>query len=235
MKELIFDAVGALNVNIDETAAERLLQYMELLLEWNEKINLTAITDRREIILKHFADSLTLMSCCSVADKAIIDVGAGAGFPSLPLKIAEPSVKLTMIDSLNKRVNFLQEVLSRIGLDASCIHTRAEDLAMRPEYRESFDIAVSRAVAGLNILCELCIPFVKVGGFFAAYKGPDASNEISEAKTAIKRLGAEITEIKTINIPFTDIKHTLIFIVKISQTPKKYPRKYNKIIKNPIS
>lgn len=235
MKELLISSCDKLNIELTDCQAEQFLKYKDILKQWNEKMNLTAITDDRDIILKHFVDCLTILSERDLKGKSVIDVGTGAGFPGLPVKIAQPEIKLTLLDSLNKRINFLEEVCSQLKLEeVVCIHSRAEDGGSNKEYREKYDCCVSRAVANLAVLCEYCMPFIKVGGEFIALKGPDAGNELIEAKKAIKVLGGEIIGIKNVDVPNTDLKHNIVFIKKIIQTPAKYPRKAGKISKSPI-
>lgn len=235
MDKILIDACTKLNVNIDENMLAQFMKYKELLLEWNEKINLTAITEDREILLKHFADCVSLVPFINLNNKSVIDVGTGAGFPGIPVKIVSPSIKLTLLDSLNKRINFLSEVVSSLGLnDVSCVHSRAEDGGQNVEFREKFDVCISRAVADLSILSEYCLPFVKTGGTFISLKGPDAKQEVINALKAIEVLGGEIENVEKIEIPFTDIVHTLVMIKKVRQTPMKYPRKSGKVSKNPI-
>lgn len=224
-----------LGVKINGEQCMQFEEYEKLLLEWNEKINLTAITEHEQVVIKHFADSLTPLLFCNFKNSSVIDVGTGAGFPGLPIKIAEPSVKLTLLDSLNKRVSFLELVSNKLGLkDVNCIHSRAEEGGRAPELREKFDFAVSRAVAALNVLAEYDLPFVRVGGEFIALKGPAAYDEIKQAENAVKILGGEISDIKEIVLPGTDLKHKIIFIKKVKQTPDKYPRKAGKAVKSPI-
>lgn len=235
MKKLLIEACRSLKIDIDDKQAEQFLLYKDLLKEWNEKINLTAITEDREIILKHFADCLTILTKRDLSGKAVIDVGTGAGFPGLPLKIAQSGIKLTLLDSLNKRINFLNEVCNKLSLEGvECVHSRAEDGGVNPLYREKFDVCVSRAVANLAVLCEYCLPFVKVGGEFIALKGPDAENELVAAKKAISLLGGEVVGIEEVQVPETDLSHNMVIIKKVSATPKKYPRKAGKISKNPL-
>ncbi|MCI8805651.1 MAG: 16S rRNA (guanine(527)-N(7))-methyltransferase RsmG [Clostridiales bacterium] len=235
MDKILAEACLKLGVAINGGQISQFLKYMELLISWNEKINLTAITEPEEILLKHFADSVSLIPFTDVKNKNIIDVGTGAGFPGIPVKIAEPSAKVTLIDSLNKRVNFLREVVSEISLtDVECIHSRAEEGGKNPKLRERFDVCVSRAVANLSVLSEYCLPFIKVGGVFVSLKGPDAQSEINEAEKAIDILGGEISFVEKVEIPFTDIVHSLVMIKKVRQTPGIYPRKPGKISKNPI-
>lgn len=211
------------------------MDYKDMLLEWNEKMNLTAITDEREIILKHFADCLIICSGMDLDKKKVIDVGTGAGFPGVPVKIACPGAEMTLLDSLNKRIGFLTELSAKLGLEnVNCVHMRAEDGGADAAYREKFDYCLSRAVANLAVLSEYCLPFVKVGGYFISMKGPDAADEIKEAEKAIKVLGGRIADIKRAAIPETDIVHSLIIIEKIKPTPGKYPRKAGKAKKDPI-
>ena len=227
--------LNKLDIHISDKQAEQFAAYERLLLEWNEKINLTAITEHEQIVIKHFADSLTPVLYRDLSGKSLIDVGTGAGFPGLPLKIAVPSLKLTLLDSLNKRVSFLETVTSALSLeDVQCIHSRAEDSGKDAALREKFDFAVSRAVAPLNVLAEYDMPFVKVGGEFIALKGPAAYDEIKQAENAVKELGGEISDVKEVILPDTELKHKIIFVSKVRQTPNKYPRKSGKALKSPI-
>lgn len=235
MDKILIDACEKIGVRLNSSQVSEFFKYMDLLLLWNEKINLTAITEPKDILLKHFADSVSILPFVDLKDKNIIDVGTGAGFPGIPIKIAERSVRLTLLDSLNKRIKFLQEVVDKISLsDVNCVHLRAEEGGQNPSFREKFDICVSRAVAGLDVLAEYCLPFVRVGGIFISLKGPNAEEEVINAKRAIDILGGIIEKTEKINIPFTDITHTLIMIKKVRQTPIKYPRKSGKISKSPI-
>lgn len=234
MKKFLADACEEINVHLTDAQTEQFLLYKQLLLEWNAKINLTAITDEKEIMLKHFVDSLTIAGDIPPFQK-VIDVGTGAGFPGLPLKIYNNDITLVLLDSLNKRIKFLEAAVTGLGLsNVTCIHGRAEVLGRDPLYREEFDVCVSRAVAALSVLAEYCLPFVKVGGQFIALKGPTAYDEAKTAETPIKLLGGQISSIKTVNLPFTDIKHSIIFVKKIRQTIPKYPRISSKIAKSPI-
>ena len=234
MKNLVKTECKKIGIELSDTQAEQFERYYELLIEWNEKINLTRITDREEVALKHFADSLTLVKHYEIKQNAkVIDVGTGAGFPGIPLKILRPDISLTLLDSLNKRLNFLSTVCSEIGIDAELVHSRAEDGGRNPKLRESYDLAVSRAVARLNVLSEYCLPFVKVGGAFAAMKGPDAEEEIKEAENAVKILGG-----KTIKSDFFELGsaggRTIVIAEKLSKTPKAYPRQSSKIKSKPL-
>ncbi len=202
--------------------------YTELLLEWNEKINLTAITERSEIEKKHFKDSLTCMGSVPKC-ASLVDVGTGAGFPGIPLKIERTDISLTLMDALNKRVVFLKEVCAKLGLDAECVHIRAEDAGKSDKYREKFDVATSRAVANMSLLAEYCLPLVKVGGVMLAMKGRDVEDELCEAEGLIKKLGGAVEEIQLHTIEGTDITHSIVVIKKKSLTPKLYPRSGKKV------
>lgn len=235
MKTLLKNACNELNLKIDDNQIDEFLKYKQLLLEWNEKINLTAITDDKEIILKHFVDCLTVCKFIDFNNKTFIDVGTGAGFPALPIKIFCKSSAPTLLDSLNKRINFLKTVGNELNLqNITYIHSRAEDAGQEISFREKYDFCVSRAVANLSVLAEFDLPFVKVGGYFIALKGPLLDNEIIDANKAITTLGGIIEKVETIKIPFTDIEHKLVFIKKLRQTPKQYPRKAGKVSRNPI-
>lgn len=235
MKNLLKNACNELNLKIDDNQIDEFLKYKQLLLEWNEKINLTAITDDKEIILKHFVDCLTVCKFIDFNNKTFIDVGTGAGFPALPIKIFCKSSAPTLLDSLNKRINFLKTVGNELNLqNITYVHSRAEDAGQDISFREKYDFCVSRAVANLSVLAEFDLPFVKVGGYFIALKGPLLDNEIIDANKAITTLGGIIEKVETIKIPFTHIEHKLVFIKKLRQTPKQYPRKAGKVSRNPI-
>ncbi len=221
--------------SISPENADKFYKYYELLVEWNEKINLTAITQEDDVAVKHFLDSLNAAKGIVEDGMSVIDVGTGAGFPGLPVKIANPGISLTLVDSLNKRIGFLNEVISSLGLkDVETVHSRAEDLGINKDYREKYDVCVSRAVANLTTLCELCLPFVKVGGLFVSLKGPKAEEEAEEAKRAIELLGGRLTDIKSYDLSDTDLNHNIVIIKKISHTPTKYPRKAPKPSKEPL-
>ena len=208
--------------------------YMELLLEWNEKINLTAITEKEDIILKHFKDSLTIEEFIPENAK-VIDVGTGAGFPGIPLKIVRKDISLTLLDSLNKRIKFLDEVVNNLELEnIETIHSRAEDAGMNKKYREQYDIATSRAVANLSTLLEYLMPFVKVGGSVICMKGPNIEEELNNAKHAISELGGEIQEIKNFKLEGTDNERNIIIIKKVKPISGKYPRKAGMPANNPL-
>ncbi len=209
-------------------------KYSDVLIEWNKKINLTAITDPTGIADKHFIDSMLLLSAVEIKNGArLADIGTGAGFPSVPVKIVRGDIDITLVDSLNKRINFLKELSSELGIDGACIHARAEELAHNKSYREAFNVVCARAVAKLPVLCEYCLPFVKTGGVFTALKGPDAYAEVQLALNAIKALGGKIDKICEFTLPDGD-KRCIVVIKKISQTPTKYPRQSAKISKTPL-
>ena len=213
---------------------EKLDLYAEILLEWNEKINLTAITDNEGIAIKHFYDSLTPLWYLNIPKNArVIDVGTGAGFPSIPMAIVRPDLRFTLLDSLNKRLNFLNEVCTRLDISAELVHMRAEDAAQKAEYRESFDVAVSRAVAALPVLCEYCIPFVRKNGMFIAMKGSKAEEELEISKNAVSTLGATVEKTVKISLP-DDSERNIIVIRKKNYTPKAYPRHGSKIAKKSL-
>lgn len=233
--ERLRELCNVINVNLDDDALERFKIYMELVIEWNEKINLTAITDREEFIIKHFYDSITLLTCVDIHRGAkIIDIGTGAGFPGIPLKIVRPDIQLTLLDSLNKRIIFLRDtVMPNLDLSAEAVHGRAEDFSKNAKYREKYDFAVSRAVANLSALSEYCLPFVKKGGKFISMKGPDIQTELSSAKNAIEILGGEVEKIKNLTLPDKSGR-SIVIISKNKNTPDKYPRRGVKINKNPL-
>lgn len=208
--------------------------YKNLLLEWNEKINLTAITEEDDIILKHFVDSMTIIKYIDNNSK-IVDVGTGAGFPGIPVKIANSNIDVTLVDSLNKRLIFLEDVISKLNLkQIKTVHSRAEEFGQNKMYREKFDIATSRAVANLSVLVEYLLPLVKVGGRCICMKGSDVEGELENSKEAIKTLGGQIEKVEEFTLPDSDIKRSIIIIRKIKETSKKYPRKPGVPSKNPL-
>ena len=234
--ELMKTASNDVGLEFTELQYEQFIKYMRLLQEWNEKINLTAITEDEEVIKKHFIDCIKSFKSDPIRKaKAIIDVGTGAGFPGLPIAIMNQNVKVTLLDSLNKRINFLNLVVKELGLkNVTTIHSRAEDGARKPELREKFDVATSRAVANMAVLSEFCMPYVKKGGYFVALKGPAIDEELENGKKAIKILGGELKEIIEISIEETDLKHNIVEIKKINMCPKAYPRKAGTVNKKPL-
>ena len=223
-----------LNIVLPEAAKEKFRTYFSLLEEKNKLMNLTAISGEDDVTRLHFLDSLALLAIHDFRGARVADIGTGAGFPGLPVLIAEPTVRLTLIDSLGKRVDFLRQVTAALGLSADCLHARAEEAAKEPDLRESFDIAVSRAVARLNVLCELCMPFVESGGVFIAMKSAASDEEMLEAERAAELLGGTKPEKYDYKIPGTDIVHRAVVVRKISVTPKEYPRRFAKIFKSPL-
>lgn len=232
MKEILSYGFERLGIGASGEKIEQMEKYACMLTEWNEKMNLTAITDKEGIATKHFLDSATALLTEKVGGR-VIDVGCGAGFPGLVLKILREDIDLVLLDSLNKRLSFLNNVIEEIGLSGvTTVHARAEDGARR--MREQFDTAVSRAVANMTVLAELCLPFVKVGGYFLALKGPLADEELSCASRAIEILGGRVESIMETEIPSTDLKHKIIVIKKVRHTPMQYPRKAGIVSKSPI-
>ncbi len=232
MKDLLLDIFRKQGLEAD---ADAFCTYCDMLLETNEVMNLTAITEPREVAIRHFADSVALLGVMDFSGKRVIDVGCGAGFPGLPLRLAEKSISLTLLDALQKRISFLGEVCAALALDdVECVHARAEELAANDVYRESFDIAVSRAVADLSMLCELTLPFVKVGGAFVAMKAADCDEELRAAENAMKTLGGELQARIDYPLYDTGITHTALIIRKTNKTPGKYPRRFAKIKSKPL-
>ena len=230
LKELL----SKININIREKQIADFYKYMKLLIEWNEKINLTAITEQNEIILKHFVDCLTIQKYIE-DNKKIVDIGTGAGFPGIPLAIMNEKDNFVLVDSLNKRINFLNCVKNNLNLkNIEPIHSRAEDFCQNKLYREKFDIAVSRAVANLRVLAEYLLPSIKVGGKVICMKGSEIEDELNDAKFALKELGGIIKFIDEFCLPETDMKRNVIIIEKIKETPKKYPRKAGMPVKQPL-
>ena len=234
--QLMKEASLEVELDLTEKQYNQFVEYMRLLQEWNEKINLTAITEDEEVIKKHFIDCIKAFKSNAVKNaKTIIDVGTGAGFPGLPIAIMNPNVRVTLLDSLNKRINFLNAVIAKLDLkNVVTIHSRAEDGARKPELREYFDVATSRAVANMAVLSEFCLPYVKLEGYFVALKGPAIEDEIKEGKKAISTLGGELENIIEVNIEESDLKHNIVEIRKVSKCPKTYPRKAGTINKKPI-
>lgn len=231
------DFIGKLkefNIEINEEQIKSFEKYMNLLLEWNEKINLTAITQPEEVKLKHFVDSLTVLKYINDDDK-VIDIGTGAGFPGIPLKIMNENTKITLLDSLNKRINFLNIVIETLNLrNIQAIHGRAEEIARNKLYREKYDVAVSRAVANLSTLTEYMLPFVKVGGKCICMKGANVNEELERAQNAIKELGGEIERVDNFYLSDNDNERNIIVIKKVKETNPKYPRKSGTPSKEPL-
>ena len=235
-KQELRQAAESYGLPLTEEQLSRFERYYELLIEWNQKMNLTAITEPREVAVKHMIDSLSAWDDSLFSPEAsLVDVGTGAGFPGIPLKILYPGLKLTLLDSLNKRIRYLQTVVEELGLtDVRCIHARAEEAARQKEYREQFDIAVSRAVARLPILAEYCLPFVKKGGIFAALKGMQYEQEAQEARKALGMLGGQLAAVHPVQLPGLEDKRAVIYVRKTGKTPAAYPRKAGTPEKNPL-
>lgn len=234
MKDLVKKECADIGLKISDIQAEQFEQYYKLLIDWNEKINLTRITEKHEVALKHFADSLAVLNFIDIEkDMSLIDVGTGAGFPGIPLKIYREDINLSLLDSLNKRLNFLNTVANELGIEVNTIHSRAEDAGKDVNEREHYDIAVSRAVARLNTLLEYCLPLVKVGGRFIAMKAADYKDELKEAENAIKVLGGEIASVNEFELKEAG-ERAVIVIKKVKPTPEKYPRNGKKIKSKPL-
>ena len=235
MEQLRKDA-HLFGVELSDYQLEQFYTYYEMLIEWNEKINLTAITDFDEVLKKHFLDSIAIGRVIGQEDSvSMLDIGTGAGFPGIPIKIAFPNIEITLMDSLNKRVTFLNEVITALSLTKiKAIHGRAEDFAKKDLLREKFDYCVSRAVANLSSLCEFCLPYVKVGGKFISYKSEKAKEELIASENAISILGGGNVDCDEFSLPDTDFSRTFIMIKKVKETPSKYPRKAGTPIKQPL-
>lgn len=236
MRHLLESKAESLSLILSDSQMQQFEDYYHILVEWNKVMNLTAITKYEEVIEKHFIDSLSIVNAIDL-NKIInvIDVGTGAGFPGIPLKIAFPEIHMTLLDSLNKRVNFLNNVIERLGLDdINAIHGRAEDYAKQKEYREQYDLCVSRAVANLSTLSEYCLPYVKIDGFFIPYKSGDIDDELQNSKCAVNILGGAVKDVIRFQLPGTDIGRSFIKIKKIKSTAKKYPRKAGLPSKEPL-
>lgn len=236
MEDKFDNELEKMNIRLTDDQKSQFDLYYELLIEWNRVMNLTGITDYDEVNLKHFTDSLTISRIIDMAQiNTLIDVGTGAGFPGIPIKIAFPHIKVYLLDSLNKRIKFLNEVIKKLGLkNIYAFHGRAEDFAKDRQYREKFDVCVSRAVANLSTLSEYCIPFVKTGGYFVSYKGGDSDEEVVRSENAITLLGGEIENTDRFFLPDTDMGRTLIKIRKRKSTPNRYPRKAGIPSKEPL-
>lgn len=232
--DLLLSEAEKIGIDLGQYGADRFDTYAERLVRWNEHVNLTAITEPDDIVIKHFIDSLYPMKYIDFKPgQTIADVGTGAGFPGMPILIANPKVEVNFIDSSGKRINFINDVLSKIGIIATSTHERAEDVGKNPEFREKYDFATARAVAPLNVLCEYCLPLVKVGARFVSLKGSNGLEELEAAKNAIEVLGGELETADSYKLPNGDGR-TIFIIKKISQTPTKYPRKPKKIDTHPL-
>lgn len=235
MEQFLIDYAKKLHINLNDIKCNQLIQYYKLLIEWNEKINLTSITDYKDVVVKHFIDSLSIVNSMDMnAEYSLIDIGTGAGFPGIPLKIVFPMLDVVLVDSLDKRVKFLNIVIKELGLkNIKAVHARAEEFG-HSNYRETFDICVTRAVANLAVVSEYCLPLVSVGGYFVAYKSADIKDEIFDSEIAIEELGGAIEDVDIFTLPDTDIERSLIRIYKDFETPDKYPRRNGVPLKKPI-
>lgn len=228
--------LNKLNITVSDEQINQFVSYYYMIAEKNKVMNLTSIVDPDEVIDKHFVDSLAITRVMKITKNCnVIDVGTGAGFPGIPLKIVFPEINIVLLDSLNKRIVFLEEVVDKLGLEnVKCVHGRSEDMARKKEYREQFDLCVSRAVANLSSLSELCIPFVKAGGTFISYKAGNCGEEIRAAENAVGKLGGKVGQIVEFSLPDTDLKRVFVEIKKVKETPGKYPRKAGTPVRDPI-
>ena len=235
MNKLV-NALEQLNIPFDEEIIEKYRLYMEGIISWNEKVNLTSITDKDEFIVKHYIDSVMCVPCKEFQNaEKIIDVGTGGGFPGIPLALAAPDKEFVLMDSLNKRIKIINQLCEEIGItNVTAVHARAEELAKNKQHRQKYDLCVSRAVANLSTLSEYCLPFIKQGGWFLSYKGPDTDKELSDAKKAIKILGGQIDREELASLESSGLEHKIIYIKKVKDTPAKYPRKAGTPSKDPL-
>jgi len=234
VSDIVFRGASDLGIELPPGAPLAFEKYYGLLETRSRTQNLTSISGVQDVARLHFLDSLALLNTARFKDARVIDIGSGAGFPGLPMKIADPSIDLTLLDATEKRVNFLFELCDLLDIRATCIYARAEEIAHSADKRERYDIAVSRAVAELNVLCELCLPFVRVGGSFIAMKSAESGNEVAESGKAIETLGAKLDSCIDYTIPGTDITHRAVLITKVSGTPETYPRRFARIKKAPL-
>ena len=236
MSQIFENKLNELGITLTDKQKQQFDKFYELLVEWNKFMNLTGITDYEEVNEKHFVDSLSIVKAIDMESvESVIDVGTGAGFPGIPLKIAFPHLKVVLLDSLNKRINFLNEVIAQLGItDIKTIHGRAEDYAKQAEYRENFDLCVSRAVANLSTLSEYCLPYVSMNGMFVPYKSGEIDEELENSKKAVKILGGKIENVVKFQLPGTDIGRSFVKVRKIANTNKKYPRKAGLPAKEPL-
>lgn len=233
--ELLVKGFDQFGISLSDQEINSFDHYNKMLAKWNEKINLTAIVEEREVVIKHFIDSVSVLRFFPDDASSLIDVGTGAGFPGIPIKIVRNDINVTLLDSLEKRVRFLNSVIDETGLKGiTAIHGRAEDFGQNQDHRESYDVGIARAVSSLPILCEYIMPFVRVGGYFIAMKGNNVKDEISQAQRAVSVLGGEIEDVKNFVLPFDNIERNVILIKKIRHTPTVYPRKSGKPSKTPL-
>ena len=234
--QILEQKLGELGIKQDQNQLERFHKFYQLLIEWNKVMNLTGITEYEDVVEKHFVDSLSIIKAIDLSRiHTVIDVGTGAGFPGIPLKIAFPHLRVVLLDSLNKRIKFLDEVIFQLGLtEIRTIHGRAEEYARKEEYREQFDLCVSRAVANLSTLSEYCLPYIQVGGMFIPYKSGEIDDEVEQSKKAVRILGGNIKDIMKFELPGTDIHRSFVLIHKEQHTQKKYPRKAGIPAKEPL-
>ncbi|MDF2524216.1 MAG: rsmG [Clostridiales bacterium] len=233
--ELFQEGLDSLKVELNDLQKQQFIDYYELLIKWNEVMNLTTITEFSEVLRKHFIDSLSLVKVYSPSKEKILDMGTGAGFPGIPLKIAFPDTEIVLMDSLNKRIHFLNEVITKLGLNKiSAIHGRAEDYGRSKDYREKFDLCVSRAVAKLSTLSEYCLPYVKKDGFFISYKSGKVEEELNQADNSFKLLGARVKDTSYFTLPGTNMERTLVILQKTATTPNRFPRNAGKPSKEPL-
>ncbi len=235
MMDLLFEEAKKSGLLLNDVQLENFKKYMDFLLEYNSHTNLTAITNPDDIMIKHFFDSIVINKFLDIPKNAkVVDIGTGAGFPGVPMKIFREDIELTLIDSLNKRIIFLNLLMEKLGISANIFHARAEELSHKKEHREVYDLAVSRAVAPLNILCELSLPYVKKGGYFVSLKGSNAQEEINKSKKAVEVLGGKLESIHTLELPESKGYRNILIIKKVSNTPIKYPRNNSQISKSPL-
>ena len=233
--EYLKECAKQLDIELSEHQLRQFTTYYEMLIERNKVMNLTAITEKREVIIKHFLDSIAILKYTDWKSNNVLDIGTGAGFPGIPLKIVRPDIKLTLLDSLNKRIHFLNDVITELKLDSIVtIHGRAEDYARDKEYRNQFDYVVSRAVANLSTLSEYCLPYVKMGGYFISYKSGNIKEELENSKNAIFLCGGKCEEVQNFMLPESDMERSFVYIHKVKNTPKQYPRKSGTPSKNPL-
>lgn len=234
--QILEQKLGELGIKQDQNQLERFHKFYQLLIEWNKVMNLTGITEYEDVVEKHFVDSLSIIKAIDLSRiHTVIDVGTGAGFPGIPLKIAFPHLRVILLDSLNKRIKFLDEVISQLGItEIRTIHGRAEEYARKEEYREQFDLCVSRAVANLSTLSEYCLPYIQVGGMFVPYKSGEIDDEVEQSKKAVRILGGNIKDVMKFELPGTDIHRSFVLIHKEQHTQKKYPRKAGIPAKEPL-